>query len=93
MTDPTPDGPPATGRSELAMRLLYLVLVALLLGAAIVVLHVMSAVQFIIMLVDRGQPNPQIAAFGKSLGAWLGKAIRFQTAASDDKPWPWSPLG
>ena len=80
MTDPTPDGPAATGRSELAMRLLYLVLVALLLGAAI-------------LLVDRGQPNPQIAAFGKSLGAWLGKAIRFQTAASDDKPWPWSPLG
>lgn len=92
MTDPTPDSASAQGRSALAMRLVHLVLVGILLGAAMVVLHVVTALQFIIMLVDRGTPNPQIAAFGKSLSAWLAKAARFQTAQSEDKPWPWSPL-
>lgn len=92
MTDPTQGSASAPGRSGLAMRLLYLILLGILLGAAIVVLHVVTAVQFIIMLVDRGQPNSQIAAFGKSLGSWLSTAVRFQTAQSEDKPWPWSPL-
>lgn len=90
MTD-IPGGTDA-GRSKLWMRLLHMVLISLLIGAAIAVMHVMTVVQFIIMLVDKGAPNPQIAAFGKSLGAWIAKAIRFQTAESDDKPWPWSPL-
>ena len=71
------------------MRLLYLILLGILLGAAIVVLHVVTAVQFIIMLVDRGQPNSQIAAFGKSLGSWLSTAVRFQTAQSEDGRLKW----
>lgn len=90
MTD-IPGGTDA-GRSKLWMRLLHMVLISLLIGAASAVMHVMTVVQFVIMLVDKGAPNPQIAAFGKSLGAWIAKAIRFQTAESDDKPWPWSPL-
>ena len=92
MTDPTQGSASAPGRSGLAMRLLNMILVGILLGAAMVVLHVMTALQFILMLVDRGQPNSQIAAFGKSLSAWLAKAAQFQTAQSEDKPWPWSPL-
>jgi Domain of unknown function (DUF4389) len=79
-------------RARMGMRLLHLILVGLLIGAGVAVLHVMSIVQFIIMLVDKGQPNAQIAAFGKSLGLWLAKAVRFQTAQAEDKPWPWSPL-
>jgi hypothetical protein len=90
MTDQTQSG--TGGRGALWMRLLYIILVGLLFGAAVMVLHVMTVLQFIIMLVDRGVPNPQIAAFGKSLGAWMTKAVQFQTARSEDKPWPWSPL-
>jgi len=92
MTDPNPGSASAPGRSGLALRLLYVILVGILFGAAVMVLHVMTVVQFIIMLVDRGKPNSQIAAFGKSLSAWLAKAAQFQTAQSEDKPWPWSPL-
>ena len=89
MTDQTESG--KGGRGKLWMRLVHMVLVSLLIGAAVMVLHVMTVVQFIIMLVDRGAPNAQIAAFGKSIGAWIAKAARFQTAQSEDKPWPWSP--
>ena len=76
----------------MGMRLLHLVLVGILIGAAVAVLHVMSLVQFVIMLIDKGQPNPQIAAFGKGLGLWLAKAVQFQTAQAEVKPWPWTPL-
>ena len=90
MSDQTEGG--KRDRSALWLRLLYLVLVSFLIGAAIMVMQVLTVVQFIIMLVDRGAPNPQIAAFGKSFGNWVSKAVRFQTAQSEDKPWPWSPL-
>jgi hypothetical protein len=49
-------------------------------------------VQLIIMATSKRQPNAEIAAFGKRLGLWLAQAARFQTAASEDKPWPWAPL-
>jgi hypothetical protein len=92
--DPAVEGKstPPLDRGKLAMRLLHLILVGILLGAATAVLHVMTIVQFIVMLADKGTPNAQIAAFGKSLGAWMAKAARFQTAESEEKPWPWSPL-
>ena len=90
MSDQTEGG--KRDRSALWLRLLYLVLVSFLIGAAIMVMQVLTVVQFIIMLVDRGAPNPQIAAFVKSFGNWVSKAVRFQTAQSEDKPWPWSPL-
>ena len=92
MSDPIPDSNPYPDRKGLGERLLYMVLIAVMFGAAVMVLHVMTVVQYIIMLVDRGQPNAQIAAFGKSLAAWLAKAARFQTAEAAEKPWPWSPL-
>lgn len=99
MTEPTdPIAPGAEGASgtadkgKLALRLLYLILIGLMIGAATAVLHVMTVVQFILMLADKGVPNARIAAFGKGLGQWLGRAARFQTGQTEDKPWPWSPL-
>ncbi len=88
---PTDTGTPTAGRNKLVLRLLYLILIALLIGVAIAVMHALTVVQFIIMLVDKGRPNPQIAAVGKSLGDWLSRAVSFQLAETEDKPWPWSP--
>lgn len=74
-------------------RLLYMILIAIMIGVAQTVLHLMTVIQFIIMLTAKGRPNEQIAHFGRTLGEWQAKAARFQTAASEDKPWPWSSLG
>jgi len=101
MTDPTETSPKETPEtrpeasprdSKLLLRLLYLILVAVLIGIAIAAMHALTVIQFIVMLVDKGKPNPQLAAFGKTLGDWLSRAVRFQLAESDDKPWPWRPL-
>jgi len=97
MTDPTdtrPEDTPETAPADrkLLLRLLHLILIAVLIGVAIAAMHALTVVQFIVMLVDKGKPNPQLAAFGKTLGGWLSRAVRFQLAETDDKPWPWAPL-
>ena len=97
MSDPadpsvTSSPKPAPDRSQMGLRLVHLILISLLIGAGVAVLHVLTIVQFLVMLIDKGQKNDQIADFGQALGAWLGKAARFQTGQSDQKPWPWSPL-
>ena len=91
MSDSTEMRPAASpGTNRMLLRLLHLVLMALLIGAAMTAMHVLTVLQFIHMLVDKGRPNPRIADFGKRLGRWLARAVRFQLAETDDKPWPWS---
>ncbi len=72
-------------------RGLMMLLIAVLVWLAQTVLQFLTLVQFILMLVDKGKPNAQIASFGRTLGGWLAKAARFQTAESEEKPWPWTP--
>lgn len=80
--------PGATPKGSIWMRGLMMLIFAILIGLAQTVLHVLTAVQFALMLIDKGKPNAQIAGFGKTLGAWLAKAAAFQTAQSEAKPWP-----
>ncbi|OSQ52552.1 DUF4389 domain-containing protein [Marivita geojedonensis] len=77
---------------SLPERLLYMILIALMISVAQTVLGVMTVIQFIIMLVNNKQPNERLAEFGTDLGIWIAKAARYQTAASNVKPWPWTEL-
>ncbi|MFM2349663.1 MAG: hypothetical protein RIR04_629 [Pseudomonadota bacterium] len=77
---------------SLWLRLLWLVIIAAMMSVAQTLLSLLTVVQLIIMATSKRQPNAEIAAFGKRLGLWLAQAARFQTADSDDKPWPWAPL-
>jgi Domain of unknown function (DUF4389) len=95
MTDANPvprvlPEPGAKPDGSVWMRGLLMLLTAILISVAQTVLHVLTLVQFVQMLVGKGQPNADIAGFGKTLGAWLAKAAAFQTAASEAKPWPFS---
>ena len=98
MIDPGPRSQPEPGAPKslhpatkaVWTRGLYMLAIAVLFGLAQTALHVMTLVQFIVMVTGRGQPNEQIAKFGKTMGSWQLKAARFQTADSEEKPWPWS---
>lgn len=79
-------------KNQLWMRGLMMLLIAILIGLCQTVLHALTVLQFILMLIDKGKPNTQIAKFGKTMGGWLAKAAAFQTAQSEVKPWPWTPL-
>jgi Domain of unknown function (DUF4389) len=82
--------PGAAPTGNLWMRGLMMLIVAILIGLAQTILHVLTVLQFVLMLIDKGKPNAQIAGFGRTMGGWLVKAAAFQTAASEDKPWPFS---
>ncbi len=81
-----------SGRDGLLMRLIFMLLIAVMLSFAHTVLGVLTVIQFIIMLINNGEPNERLAEFGTDLGIWIAKAARFQTAASEVKPWPWTEL-
>ncbi len=77
---------------NMLLRLVYMLLIAVMISLAQTVLGVATVIQFVVMLVNNKQPNERLADFGTDLGIWIAKAARFQTAASEVKPWPWSEL-
>ncbi|MEP2030572.1 MAG: DUF4389 domain-containing protein [Paracoccaceae bacterium] len=79
-------------QENILLRLVYMLLIAVMISLAQSVLGVVTVVQFVVMLVSNKQPNERLADFGTDLGIWIAKAARYQTAASEVKPWPWSEL-
>ncbi|WP_420860711.1 DUF4389 domain-containing protein [Algirhabdus cladophorae] len=79
-------------KESLLMRLIWMIVIAVMLSFAQTVLSFVTVVQFIIMLLNNREPNERIADFGTDLGIWVAKAARYQTAASEVKPWPWTEL-
>jgi hypothetical protein len=76
----------------MGLRFVHVVLIWFMLSLAGTVLTALTVIQFVIQLVNRGQPNARLAEFGTLLGIWMAKAARYQTAASRVKPWPWTEL-
>ena len=83
---------PETDFESLWMRLVWMILIAVMLSMSHTVLGVITVLQFIIMAFNKREPNETLAEFGTTLGVWMAKAVRYQTAASEVKPWPWTEL-
>ncbi|KUF12228.1 DUF4389 domain-containing protein [Pseudoponticoccus marisrubri] len=83
---------PAAEAENMGLRLVSMVLIWLMLSLAQTVLTLCTVVQFVIMLLNNHQPNERLAEFGTDLGIWMAKAARYQTGASEVKPWPWTDL-
>ncbi len=79
-------------QDSIFLRLIYMLLIYLMIGIANTVLALATVVQLIIMLLNRHEPNQRLADFGTDLGIWIAKAARYQVAASEVKPWPWTDL-
>lgn len=83
---------PEAARDALVFRFLHMVLIWFMLSIASTILTVATVIQFVLMIVNSGRPNERLAEFGTDLGVWIAKAARFQTGASEVKPWPWTEL-
>lgn len=83
---------PEAERDGMGMRLLHMVLIWIMLSLSQTVLTLVTVVQLVIMLLDNGARNRRLADFGTDLGIWMAKAARYQSAASEVKPWPWTDL-
>lgn len=86
-------GPQAEAPKEgKLMRLVYMVLIWFMIQISMTILGALTLLQFVLMLLNKGEANAQLADVGESLGIWVAKAARFLVAASDVKPWPWTEL-
>ncbi|MDG3041923.1 MULTISPECIES: DUF4389 domain-containing protein [Roseicyclus] len=83
---------PESPRESMALRLVHMVIIAVMLSLGQTVLTLLTVVQFVVMLINTGERNQRLADFGTDLGIWMAKAARYQSAASDVKPWPWTDL-
>lgn len=83
---------PSEDYENLGLRLISMIIIGVMMGFAQTLLNLIALGQFIIMLTNKREPNEQLAEFGDSMGLWLAKASRYQTAASEVKPWPWTEL-
>lgn len=75
-------------KSNVWGRGLVMVVFAVLFNLAQTVLLFCAAAQFLWLLIDTKR-NERLAEFGESLGRWLEAVARFQTGATDDRPFPW----
>jgi hypothetical protein len=76
---------------NMGSRLIHMILIAIMLSFAQTILTLMTVVQFLLTLINSGEPNARIADFGIDLGTWIAKAARYQAMASEERPWPWTP--
>lgn len=83
---------PEPDKDGMGLRLLHMVLIWIMLSLSQTVLTLITVVQFVIMLLNSGTKNQRLADFGTDLGIWMAKAARYQSAASEVKPWPWTDL-
>ena len=84
---PEPDAP-----EGMLMRLIYVILIGFMMSVSQTILGALTVIQLIIMALNKGTPNENLANFGTDLGVWMAKATRYMAAASQVKPWPWSEL-
>lgn len=90
--DDDTDTTAASRNQAVWLRGLAMLIFAVLLYIAIWVLMAATLLQFLWMLFA-GERNRPIADFGDSLSKWLAATARFQSGASEDKPFPWSAWG
>lgn len=92
LDDDDTDTTAASQNQAIWLRGLAMLIFAVLLYIAHWVLLAATLLQFLWMLFA-GERNRPIADFGDSLSKWLAATARFQSGASEDKPFPWSAWG
>ncbi len=82
--------PAPTEPREVWKRGLFMLLFVIAFGVGQTILNVLALVQFLWLLFTR-EPNNPLVRFGNSLAIWLADVARFQTCATDQKPFPFRP--
>jgi len=73
------------------LRFVYLLLFGLIFYICTFVLGLAALLQFLTKLFT-GQPIKGLVDFGNDLAVYVSQIVRYLTFASDEKPFPFSPL-
>ncbi len=90
--DDRPTAPLDKSEEPLWKRLVFMLIIAAMISVAQSILFLIAIIQFIILLIDQRQPNERLADFGCMVGAWVAKAARYMSIATDAKPWPFKEM-
>lgn len=90
--DDRPTAPLDKSEEPLWKRLVFMLIIAAMISVAQSLLFLIAVVQFIILVIDQRQPNERLADFGCMVGAWVAKAARYMSIATDAKPWPFKDM-
>jgi succinate-acetate transporter protein len=83
---------PETLEENILHRVFFMILIAIMISLSKTLLVLLTFLQLVFVVFGKGKPNTRIAELGTDFGIWMAKAIRYQTAASEVKPWPWTEL-
>ncbi|MGP9788971.1 DUF4389 domain-containing protein [Roseinatronobacter sp. NSM] len=85
--------PPLDKPAEpLLLRLVYMLIIATMMSVAQSIVFLVGVIQFVVIIIDKRQPNERLADFGCMVGAWIAKAARYLSVATDAKPWPFKEM-
>ena len=73
---------PEAEKDSLVARLFHVVIIWVMLSFAQTVLGVLTVIQFVIMAVQKGEPNERLADFGTDLGVWMASIRGFLTTCA-----------
>lgn len=74
------------------LRGLWMILFAIFFGLAEALLWLLAIVQFLWLLFAK-EKNVPIAEFGEDVADWVARITKFQTGATEDKPFPFTKWG
>ncbi|MDO8839573.1 MAG: DUF4389 domain-containing protein [Parvibaculum sp.] len=84
---PADSGTGTSGRRDLWMRLVYMIVFWFLGNVAFSVAIFLGAVQFVVILVTGGK-NEELRAFSRNLVQYVWECLAFVIFAREDKPFP-----
>lgn len=90
--DDRPTAPLDKSGEPLWKRAVFMLIIGAMLSVAQSLLFLVAVIQFIVLLIDQRQPNERLADFGCMIGAWVAKAARYLSIATDAKPWPFKEM-
>jgi hypothetical protein len=88
MSVPQPTTPPAS--TDLALRVLYMALFAVVFWILTWTLAVVTVLQLLLRLIN-GRPHAEVARFGSGLARYSRELIDFLTFVTETLPYPFSP--
>ncbi|MBK0397954.1 DUF4389 domain-containing protein [Limibaculum sp. M0105] len=88
--DDAPASEPRRDRKPVWIRGAFMLFFLAAFSLAQGLLAATAVIQFLSLLIA-GSPNAFLVDFGKSLGRWLDQTAKFQSAASEERPFPWAP--
>ncbi len=77
-------------RRSIWLRLVFMIVLSMAFSVAEIITLAVVAFQFLASLFT-GQPNDQLARFGRNLARYLQQIIVYVTFATEEKPFPFTP--